>query len=174
MRIAFSGWLLAVVATASQTACVKPQPSAQVFGLGEKVQVGPLIYSVFDAEWSPQIGRGEQARLPSQRFLTIHLTVTNGGAETLAVPSLRLLDEAGHLYSESMDGQNVTSWLGMIRNVKPVETLEGNILFDVEPKSYKLKLNDDADAGRPALVEMPLRFGLDRPAVPSALDRPPQ
>ena len=108
--------------------------AVQVFGIGEKVQVGPLIYNVLEAEWSPQIGRGEQARLPARRFLTVHLSVTNSGAEPVAVPSFRIVDEAGHQYSESMDGQNVASWLGLIRSLKPVETLDGNILFDVEPE----------------------------------------
>jgi len=171
VRIAFSAWLLITVVV-SQTACVKPEPSVRVYSMGERVQVGPLVYNVMEADWRPKMGEGEQARIPSHRFLTVHLSVTNGGGEALSIPSLKLLDDNGRTYDESIDGQNVPSWLGLIRKLKPVDTLEGNILFDVEPKSYKLKLNDDADAGQPALVEMPLRFELEKPVIPSALGTP--
>jgi len=123
--------------------------------------VGPLIYNVFEADWRAHLGEGAQLRLPARRFLILHLSVTNGGAETVSLPGLSLIDSTGRLYSESIDGQNVPSWLGLIRALKPAGTLEGNILFDVEPKSYNLKLNDDTDPGPLAVVEMPLRFGLE-------------
>src|SRR5262245_52276934 len=137
MRILLSACL--VFATVTQIGCVKPPPATQVFRMGERAQVGPLIYNVFEADWKTQIGEGAQARMPMRRFLIVHLSVTNSGSEALSVPGLRLIDDAGHLYSESMDGQNVASWLGLIRKLKPADTLEGNILFDAEPKSYKLR-----------------------------------
>jgi hypothetical protein len=174
MSNAFSTWLLLSGAVISQTACVKPPPRVQVFRMGERVQVGPLIYNVFEADWRPQLGEGPLARRPARRFLIVHLSVTNSGAETLSAPALKLLDDAGSVYSESIDGQNVPSWWGLIRKVKPADTLEGNILFDVDPKSYKLKLDDDSDPDRKAMVEMPLRFGLEEPTMPSALGTPPR
>jgi len=172
MRIAFSSWLLTAVVLGSPTACVKPPPPIHVYRMGDRVQAGPLVYTVLGADWQAQIGEGEQVRRPSRRFLIVHLSVTNGGSETLSMPALRLIDDTGLVYSESMDGQNVPSWLGLIRKLKPVDTLEGNILFDVQPKSYKLKLDDDSDPGQVSMVEMPLRFGLERPEIPSALEAP--
>src|SRR5882724_9732215 len=165
MSKAFSTWLLLFLSGAilSQTACVKPPAQVQVFRMGERVQVGPLIYNVFEANWRTQLGEGPQARRPARRFLIVHLSVTNSGSETLSVPGLRLLDDAGQVYSETIDGENVPSWWGLIRKLKPADTLEGNILFDVDPKSYKLKLDDDSDPDRKVMVEMPLRFGLDEP-----------
>jgi len=44
--------------------------------------------------------------------------------------------------------------------------------LNVQPKSYKLKLDDDSDPGQVSMVEMPLRFGLERPEIPSALEAP--
>ena len=172
MRAAFSGWLLVLAALVSQTACVKPAPPVNVFKIGDKVQAGPLIYSILEADWHERLGTGEQARPAQRRFLVVHLNVTNSGAEVLSVPGLRLLDDDGRLLSETIDGRNVPSWLGLIRRLKPADTLDGNILFDVEPKSYKLRLDGESDAGQLTLVEMPLRFGLDTPQMPSALDAP--
>ena len=168
----FSAWLLLFAAAAMQTGCVKPAPPVHVFRMGERVQVGPLIYNVFEATWLPQLGEPTQARQPARRFLLVHLSVTNSGAEVLSVPALSLVDDAGYVHTEAFDGRNVPSWWGLIRKVKPADTLEGNILFDVEPKSYKLKLDDDSDPEHRAMVEMPLRFGLEEPSMPGALDTP--
>src|SRR5579859_4850156 len=153
MRRGFSGWLALFAGLASQTACLRPPP-VNVFRLGEKVQVGPLIYNVFETEWQAQIGEGQQARMPSHRFLILHLTVVNSGAEPLTVPALRLSDDSGRTYDESMDGKGVPLWLGMIRAVKPANTLEGRAVFDVEPKSYKLKLDDGAESGVIMMVDL--------------------
>ena len=164
MRIELSACLALLL---TQTACVKPTP-VNIFRMGDRVQVGPLIYNVFEANWRTQI----EDRRPSHRFLIVHLSVTNSGAEQLSAPGLNLVDDAGHLYSESMDGQGVPSWWGITRKLKPADTLEGNILFDVDAKSYKLKLDDGSGSGPIAMVEMPLRFGLEERAMPGALDRP--
>src|SRR5207247_1652575 len=110
MRAAFPSLPL-VLALAWQPACVKPAPPAHVFRIGDRVPVGPLVYNILDADWRAQIGYGSQVRVPARRFLIVHLSVTNGGAEVLSMPVLRLVDETGHAYVESMDGMNVPSWL---------------------------------------------------------------
>jgi hypothetical protein len=172
MRIASLDWLVTAVALTSQTACVKPPPPVNVFRMGDRVQVGPLVYTIFEADWRAKLGEGGEVRLPAQRFLIVHLSVTNGSSEALSMPALSLVDDTGHAYTESMDGQNVSSWFGLSRKLKPVETREGRILFDVEPKSYKLKLDDDTNTGAVSMVEMPLRFDVEKPAIPSALESP--
>jgi hypothetical protein len=163
MRIEFSGSLLVLAALASQTACVKPPPPVNVYRMGDKVQVGPLIYNVLDTKWLAQIGEGPQGRAPAHRFLVMHVMIVNSGAETLPVPSFKLQDEAGGLYNESIEGQGVTRWLGMIRNLKPADTLEGNSLFDVDPKTYKLKLDDGSETGKVLMVDLPLEFEANKP-----------
>jgi hypothetical protein len=133
--------------------------------MGERVQAGQLIYNVFSTEWQAQIGEGQQARTPAHRFMIMHLTVVNSGAEPVTVPSFKLTDESGGIYSESMEGQGVPLWLGLIRRVKPADTLEGNAVFDVEPKSYKLKLDDGSESGIVAMVDLPLRFDANKPTT---------
>jgi hypothetical protein len=172
MRMGFSRWLALFTVLSSQTACLNPAPPVNVYRMGEKVQVGPLIYNVFETKWQAQIGEGAQARTPAHRFLIMRLTVVNSGAEELSVPPFKLTDESGRIYEESMEGQGIPSWLGMIRNLKPADSLDGNVVFDVEPKSYKLKLDDGSESGKVQMVELPLQFESNKPAMPSILERP--
>ena len=88
MGNAFLTCLLLSGAMISQAACVKPPPQVQVFRMGERAQAGPLIYNVFEADWRPQLGEGPMARRPAHRFLIVHLSVTNSGAEVLSAPRL--------------------------------------------------------------------------------------
>jgi hypothetical protein len=171
MRLGSSHWLAILTVVASQTACLKPPPT-NVYRMGEKVQAGPLIYNVFETRWQAQIGEGQQARTPAHRFLIMHLTVVNSGAETFSVPPFKLTDDSGRIYDESMEGQGIPSWLGMIRKVKPADTLDGNAVFDVEPKSYKLKLDDGSESGRVMMVDLPLQFDANKPAMPNILEAP--
>jgi hypothetical protein len=109
----------------------------------------------------------------------MRLTVVNSGAEPVSVPSFKLTDESGRIYAESMEGQGVPLWLGMIRRVKPADTLDGNAVFDVEPKSYKLKLDDGSDSGIVVMVDLPLQFDANKPAIdlfkpPAKILEPPK
>ncbi len=171
-------WLATLIILASQTACMRPAP-VNVYRMGEKVQAGQLIYNVFGTKWQAQIGEGPQARTPAYRFMIMHLTVVNSGAEPVSVPSFKLTDESGRIYAESMEGQGVPLWLGMIRRVKPADTLEGDAVFDVEPKSYKLKLDDGSDSGMVVMVDLPLQFDANKPALdifkpPAKILEPPK
>jgi hypothetical protein len=98
---------------------------------------------------------GENQRVPERRFLILHLNVTNSSAETVSAPGLTLVDDSGQTFNEVV-GVDVPAQLGLVRTLKPADTLDGRIVFDVEPKSYKLKLDDGL--GKTALVELPLRF----------------
>lgn len=124
--------------------------------MGERVELAPLTYAVFEKEWLAQIGEGAEARLPQSRFLVIRLSVTSGAASETYVPNLTLDDDTGGTCSESNNGDGVSGWIGYLRSIKPAETLQGSIVFDCAPKHYRLKLV--SDAGRAAYVEIPLSF----------------
>ncbi len=168
----FSACALAVLATVLQTGCITSAPPVNVYRLGEKVQVGALTYNVIEANWRAQISDGAASRIPSHRFLVVHLTVANNGKEETSAPALTVVDETKKTFDESMDGQGIPNWLGMIRKLKPADTLDGSILFDVDPKSYKLKL-DDGLGGPQAMIELPLQFEAGQSSVPSALQDKP-
>jgi hypothetical protein len=161
LRCLAAAGLLALLA-----GCAPQGPPVHVFKIGDKAEAGTLIYTILDAEWKAQAGGGESAKTPKQRFLIVRLAVTNSGAENVALPSLTLLDDKGREYYELVGEVDVERPLGLIRNLKPADTLEGTIVFDVEPKSYKLKLDGGAGSDRIAMVEMPLRFDEAKPVIP--------
>jgi hypothetical protein len=143
--------------------------------MGEAVQVGPLIYTVLDAEWFDQLGDPPNVRAPQQRFLTIRLSVTNSGSGTSGVPALRLEDSRGRTYEELINGEGLSDWLGYLRTVKAAQTERGRLLFDVPLGTYRLRLVNDADPEneRVALVEIPLQLGSPVP-TPANLPSTPQ
>jgi hypothetical protein len=157
---------LLVAPFALQIACVKPAPPVNVFRLGDKVQVGPLIYNVLEAKWRPQIGDGSEARVPDHRFLIVHLAVTNSGALDIDLPLMTIVDQAGQVSNESLDGRGVPYWMGLIRKLKPADTLDGTIVFDIDPKSVKLKLDDGSGVAL-SMVELPLQFETGESTMPS-------
>lgn len=100
------------------------------------------------------------ARLPERNFLLVHLSVTNGGGQTASIQFLSVENSRGDHFPESENGQGVDNWLGVLREVKPAETEEGWIVFDVPQNTYRLQIVDHGDAAneRVAYVELPLRL----------------
>jgi hypothetical protein len=158
-----SGTLLsAVLALAG---CGSRTPEIRTFSLGERAQVGPLIYNAFDTQWLVSLGEGPSARVPQNRFLLVKMTVVNGGTADASIPSVSLVDDSGQTYSELSSGDGIPNWMGVLRKLHPAETGQGNIAFDVPPKHYKLRVADEAD--QYALVDIPLRFdNLDSNRLP--------
>jgi hypothetical protein len=147
----------------------KPAPPVLTYRIGDRVQVDPLVYTIISSEWRAQTGAGEQMRVPSKRFLLIHLSVTSGGVDAISVPQVSLIDEGGQTYGEFTGGADIPTLWGLVRNVRPADTLEGHVLFDVDPKSYKLRVEGGPSSNEAALVEIPLRFELKRPDIPSSI-----
>jgi hypothetical protein len=135
--------------------------------MGERVEVGSLIYTVMDTEWHTQLGEGPDARLPQHRFMTVRLSVTNSGVSDSAVPAMSLVDAQGQAYPELTDGHGVAEWLGLLRTVKPAQTERGRVLFDVPTGAYRLRVANDADPEeqKAAHIDLPLQL---TPALPEA------
>jgi hypothetical protein len=131
--------------------------------MGERVTVGPLTYNVIETVWQSQLGDPFKIRLPEQRFLTITISVTNGGGKEISVPLLTLENQNGQSVLESDNGEGVDNWFGLLRNLNPAQTQQGRILFDVGLSSYRLRVTDGGDAGieKYAWVEIPLRLDTD-------------
>lgn len=134
-----------------------PAPHA----MGERVQVGPLVYTVLEAGWENELGDGAGARIPKNRFLVIRLSVQNAGSKELTLPLLTLEDDKRQETLELDNGQGLEEWLGLLRPVAPANTIQGRIVFDVPPAPYKLRLTDAADLEdeRMAYVNIPLTLG---------------
>jgi hypothetical protein len=133
--------------------------------MGERITLGSLVYNVFDAQWKPQLGQGTEERIPKDRFFLIRLSVVNGGSTDLMVPTIVLVDDAGQTYTELSNGDQVPAWVGFLRRVKPAETLQGNLVFDVAPKHYRMRLSDENDQKNEE-VDIPLSFASESPEIP--------
>jgi len=142
----------------------RPEP-VRTFPMGDRVALGHLIYTVFEGQWLTQIGDGTAARIPQQRFFLLRMSITNSGAEEVLAPNLTLVDDTGQSYEELKNGEGVPKWIGYLRPVKPAESAQGDLLFDVAPKHYKLRITDESEK-MVAMVDIPLSFGEETPEVP--------
>ena len=85
------------------------------FQMGERVSVGPVTYVVLNSEWKTQLGDGLETRTPTNRFLLLHVTITNGSGGDLNIPLMQVLDAKGQEYGEVQEGTGIPNWLGLLR-----------------------------------------------------------
>lgn len=143
--------------------CAHADPKPSEYPMGEKMTLGPLSYTVIDSAWHGQLGDSLKLRPAQQRFLTLSLSVTNGGGSDISIPLLSLEDASGQTYLESDNGEGVTDWLGLFRNISPAQTQKGQILFDVPLASYRLRVTDGGGPGaeKYGWITIPLRMDTD-------------
>ncbi len=141
-------------------------PENKIHQMGERVNAGSLVYNVFDTQWKTELGDGAAARVPKDRFFLVRLSVVNSGSAETMVPTLTLVDDAGQTYTELSNGDQVPSWIGFLRRVRPAETLQGNALFDVPPKHYRLRVSDENDQ-KSEQIDIPLSFASESPTMPA-------
>lgn len=147
---------VAVLALLTSCSREKPVP-VPTFSMGERVRVGHLVYAAFDTQWLPQIGSGLTARVPQNRFFLVRVSITNAGGSSAAAPDLSIVDDNGNSYEELSDGQGVPQWIGYLRQINAADTAQGNLVFDVVPRHYKLRVTDE-DGQNSALIDLPLEF----------------
>lgn len=157
--------IAAVIAALFLFACGDKPVPLRTYLLGDKVTVGRVIYTAFETQWLTQIPQDPTPRIPQNRFLLVRVSAVNGGSGSLIVPNVTLEDDQGKAYEELKDGQGVPQWIGFLRQVKPADSLQGNVVFDAPPAHYKLRVTDE-DAENAALIDLPLSFGGDSPNIP--------
>jgi hypothetical protein len=133
------------------------------FNMGEKATVGPLIYTIFDSKWAISLGEQPTLRVPANRFYILNVTVVNSGIAPSSIPTFTLVDDSGQTYQELDNGDGVANWMGFVRRVRPAESAQGTIVFDVPQKRFQLRVSDEED--RFALVNIPLSLGDAPPSV---------
>lgn len=131
----------------------------------ERVELGHIIYTVFDTQWLTHIGQGVDAKVPQNRFFLVRLTAANSGSDKLVVPPTTIVDDDGNTYSEVTNGDGIPQWIGLLREVRPAEAVQGNVAFDAPPRHYKLRVTDENEQ-RVVLVDIPLTLGSDAPLAP--------
>ena len=133
--------------------------------MGDRAEVGHLIYQVFETRWETQLPQEPTPRVPKNRFFLVRLSALNNAGNEVMLPTLSLQDDAGNLYEELNNGEGVPQWTGFLRQIKPADTIQGNVVFDVPPKHYKLRVTDE-NGERVGLVDIPLNFNAETPEVP--------
>ena len=155
----------AVVAALFLTACSDQNAyPIRTYTMGERVDLGHLVYTVFETQWLTHIGDGPDARIPQNRFFLVRMSATNGLGTDVIVPNVSVVDDNGKVYNELSNGDGVPQWVGFLRNVKPAESAQGNVVFDAPPRHYKLKLADE-NSDRIAYIDIPLSFGAETPEM---------
>ena len=165
----FDGSVIALVAAAA-TVCL------DLFGFLNLMLAGAFILgaaeeSAFAAAGSPQWERVAAGALAAaiagflfDRFALYPLR--KRGSTDLMVPALTLVDDAGQTSQELPDGDQVPEWTGYLRRVKPAETLQGNVVFDVPPKHYRLRVTDETSQ-KSRDIDIPLHFASETPDMPT-------
>jgi hypothetical protein len=158
--------LAAVIAAFFLSSCLPSEKSYPVrtYSLGERVDLGHIVYVVFETQWLTHIGEGPDARIPQNRFFLVRMTATNGLGADIIVPNVSVEDDNGTSYPELRDGEGVPQWIGFLRSVHPAEAAQGNLVFDAPPRHYKLKLADET-GDRIAYIDIPLSFGAETPDI---------
>src|SRR4051794_13002522 len=101
------------------------------FRMGEKVQIGPLTYTVLESEWKNSLNDAPGSRPPQNRYLLVRLSCVNTGNAPLTIPTIELVAADKKTYTELTQGvADVPNWLGVIRTVQPGKTEQGRIVFD--------------------------------------------
>ena len=171
LRILFL--LAAVAAAALLSSCGDSGDKAspvRTYAVGEKVPLGHINYQVFETQWQTHLGEGAEARIPQHRFFLVRLSAFNSLSNDVIVPNFSIEDDSGKSYPELSGGEGVPQYIGYLRNVKGVESVQGNALFDAPPRHYKLKLTDETGE-RIAYVDIPLSFTTESTEGPSTLDK---
>lgn len=147
--------------------------SGSDYRMGEHVPVGTLVYTVLEESWKTQLGDPVRQRFPQSRFLVLAISVTNGGGGEVTVPLLSLENTSGQTFTESDNGEGVDQWLGLLRTIQPAQTIQGKILFDVQPATYRLRVTDGGEPGQEkiAKIYVPLSLDVETPLTPGPVPR---
>jgi hypothetical protein len=147
--------------------CSSVSAPAKSHAMGEPVQAGGLVYTVTEADWRNELS-GTTAGIvrAKNRFLVLKITISNSASQELSVPLLHLEDASGNTFEELEEVDGVDNWLGLLRLMSPASHLEGNIVFDVPPAVYSLRVTSSGDPEKEthALIEIPLQASKPQPS----------
>jgi len=166
-----AGIVLLVLVTVAGIACRRQAKTGEI---GKEITVSPLSYTVIRTEWKDALDDSTGQRLPSQKYLLVSVIVKNESDTEVALPLLSLVDASGKESLEQNRGDGVGDWLGLLRSVPAGGQLNGSLLFDVAPGSYKLRITSGGDVEREttALVNLPYQVEAPGAASPQNLPSP--
>jgi hypothetical protein len=159
-RIVLPATVLVLFCAAIFTGCSKSRDASFIgtFRMGEKVQLGPLVYQVLESDWRNELGSG--GRTPKDRYLFAKISITNSSGSPVLVPGFTI-EGSGKTYPEvSEDMDKVDNWFGLLRRIGPSQTEQGWVVFDAPMAAYKMVVTDGGEIGaeKTAHVEIPVHL----------------
>jgi hypothetical protein len=158
---------LAALAMFAVSGCSRKLSDADLptFEMGSQASIGPLHFTALSTEWKDQIDAPNGPLVPKHRWLLINVTITNSGGQDASLPMLTLVDASGTEYKEEEKGDGVSNWLGLMRLLKPADTTQGSLIFDVPAGPYKLKVRSGGDPETEVAVYVKIPFQIDAAPV---------
>lgn len=143
---------------------VAAKKEPRIYKMGEATQVGPLVYTILEADWLTHLSGGVD-RIPKDRFIVVRMTIQNAGSKEATVPLMSLEDGKGLELREVDDLKNVPDTLPLLRIIPPGETMQGRIVFDGPTRDLRLRVSDVSDPSneQSALIEVPVNLGDTQP-----------
>jgi hypothetical protein len=166
--------LAAAAAVLSLAACAEEtRDPVRTYNIGDRVDLGHIVYTVFETQWLTHIGEGPDASVPRNRFFLVRISAANRQRTEILLPKVSLQDDSGHSYPELSADVGAPHWVGVLRTVMANDSTQGNVVFDAPPGHYRLKVTDDT-GDRFAYIDIPLSFGAETPEVTlPGIPRPP-
>jgi hypothetical protein len=157
----------AVCAAVILSACssAPKQEPARTYAMGEKVTVGHMVYTVIETRWLTQLPMQPTPRIPTNRFFLVRVSVVNGAGGDQILPDMTVEDDNGGSFPALTNGDGVPQWIGTLRKISPAESATGNVVFDVAPRHYKLRVSDE-NGDNTALIDIPFSFDSEAPSLP--------
>ena len=152
------------------TGCGEKAVVISSFPMGQKVQVGKIVYSVLEAEWRSDVPGGKQP--PKNRVLQLTMSITNSSSQEMSMPTLRLLNANNDEFPEYTEIEGNMYWLGLLRRLQPSLTETSAIYFDVPIGAYKLEVVDHSDAENEKTSYIEIPASLAPPPVTSGVEIP--
>lgn len=150
-----------VLCTLAVAGCGKKADTSSIgtFRMGERVQIGSMVYTILEAQYKPALNDSGTGKPPKNRYLFVRVSVTNSGGSVAGVPPFTLEGPKKETYQEVTEGvAEVPNYLGVFRMVQPAQTEQGHIIFDVPMAAYKLLISDGGEPGseKYARVDLPV------------------
>jgi uncharacterized protein DUF4352/zinc ribbon protein len=128
------------------------QPSEVRHKVGEHVFAGYWAYRCESAKWQDSfpIDGGYLRRVANAKFLVVDLSFRNNDTSSSMLPPAKLLDDEGREYEISPE-LSVT-----LTSLNPGVTGRGDLVFDVPPGKYFLKLAGGFTSGESVQIDLPV------------------
>ena len=156
--------LLSVSFLAWNVGCSRTAAHIGTHNIGERVQLGPVVYTVLEAEWRDHLSTGSGESSPDKKYLLARLSITNASASPITIPLLQVINAKDQSFTEVADVQGLQDWLGLLRPIPPGGTEVGHAVFCISPGDYRLQLTDAGELDRETIALVTIPFRVDLPA----------